>query len=78
MLNTYRRHSGFMMLHHASCWTIRVRSTWTKDYRKICGERGKLEVFAHDEVRADTQMCSRCFRALLIIGTQSYMRRIRS
>ena len=49
------------MLHHASCRTIRARSNWTKDYRKVCGERGELEAFAREEADGDTQLCSRCF-----------------
>jgi hypothetical protein len=61
VLNTYRKPTpAYLMLHHASCWTIRVRSNWTKDYRKICGDRSELAVFARDEVGGDTQLCSRC------------------
>lgn len=62
VLNTYRRATrAYLMLHQASCWTIRVRSNWTKDYRKVCGERRELEAFARNEVGGDTQLCSRCF-----------------
>jgi hypothetical protein len=62
VLNTYRRPTpAYLMLHHASCRTIRARSNWTKDYRKVCGECGELEAFAREEVGGDTQLCSRCF-----------------
>jgi hypothetical protein len=62
VLNTYRRPTpAYLMLHHASCWTIRVRSNWTKDYRKVCGDRTELEAFARDQVGGDSQLCSRCF-----------------
>jgi predicted RNase H-like nuclease len=34
VLSTYRKPTpAYLMLHHASCWTIRVRSNWTKGYR---------------------------------------------
>jgi hypothetical protein len=61
VLNTYRRPTpAYLMLHHASCRMLRVRSNWTKDYRKVCGERGELEAFARQEVRGHTTTCSRC------------------
>jgi hypothetical protein len=62
VLNACRRPTpACLMLRHASCWAIRVRSNWTKEYRKVCGERGELEAFARDEVGGDAQLCSRCF-----------------
>jgi len=62
VLNTCRRPTpACLVLHHASCRTIRARSNWTKDYRKVGGERGELEAFAREEVGGDTQPYSRCF-----------------
>jgi hypothetical protein len=37
-----------------------VRPNWTKDYRKVCGEREELEAFARDGVAGTASQCSRC------------------
>lgn len=61
VLNTYRRPTpAYLMLHHAGCRRLRVRSNWTKDYQKVCGERSELEAFARDEVGGNASPCSRC------------------
>jgi hypothetical protein len=65
VLNTYRRPtSAYLVLHRATCRSISLLpsggSTWTKDYRKICGEREELESYARDAVGGDIRLCGQC------------------
>ncbi|MCW2938516.1 MAG: hypothetical protein JWN00_1501 [Actinomycetia bacterium] len=65
VLNSYRQPSrAYLMLHRATCRSISTLptsgSTWTKDYRKICGRREELESYARGNVGGDLHPCGLC------------------
>ncbi|GBE17851.1 hypothetical protein BMS3Abin16_00439 [archaeon BMS3Abin16] len=56
--------TGYLMLHHADCWTISTptRSNWTiHQYIKFCApDKTELENWAQNEVRRDLKYCGIC------------------
>jgi hypothetical protein len=65
VLNTYRTPTpAYLVLHRATCHTISELpmngSTWTREYRKICGERAELESYARNDVGSDVHPCAHC------------------
>jgi hypothetical protein len=69
VLNTPRRPiPSYLVLHRATCRSISGRpsngAVWTsKDYRKLCGERSKLESYARTEVGGETRPCGLCMQS---------------
>ena len=68
VLNTTRPPSAsYLLLHHASCWTISGRPargrSWTKDYVKVCSEtRPECESWARSQTGGEPRACGHCSR----------------